>query len=97
MERVLTSVLAGLVQRGALTIVTARGREYTFGDGTGEEIRVRFMDAGAERATVVNPELRLGELFMDGRLVVERGTIYEFLELVLRDAKSTHAARAPAR
>jgi len=88
MERVLTSVLAGLVQRGALTIVTARGREYTFGDGTGEEIRVRFMDAGAERATVVNPELRLGELFMDGRLIVERGTIYDFLELVLRDAKS---------
>ena len=45
------------------------------------------MDAGAERATVLNPELRLGELFMDGRLVVERGTIYDFLALVLRDAE----------
>ena len=87
MERVLTTVLAGLVQRGALTIVTARGRVHTFGDGTGEEVRVRFMDAGAERATVLNAELRVGELFMDGRLVVERGTIYDFLSLVLRDAK----------
>jgi cyclopropane-fatty-acyl-phospholipid synthase len=88
MERVLTAVLAGLVQRGALTIVTARGHEHTFGDGTGKEIRIRFMDAGSERATVLNPELRVGELFMDGRLVVERGTIYDFLELVLRDAKA---------
>jgi cyclopropane-fatty-acyl-phospholipid synthase len=88
MEKVLTAVLSGLVQRGSLTIVTARGNEHTFGDGTGEEVRVRFMDAGAERATVLNAELRVGELFMDRRLVVERGTIYDFLELVLRDGKS---------
>jgi cyclopropane-fatty-acyl-phospholipid synthase len=88
MEKLLTAVLSGLVQRGALTIVTARGREYSFGDGTGEEVRVRFGDSGAERSTVFNPELRLGELFMDGRLVVERGTIYDFLALVLRDAKA---------
>ena len=87
MESVLTAVLSGLVQRGTLTIVTARGRVHSFGDGSGEEVRVRFMDAGAERATVLNAELRVGELFMDGRLVVERGTIYQFLELVLRDAK----------
>jgi cyclopropane-fatty-acyl-phospholipid synthase len=96
MEKVLTAVLAGLVQRGALTIVTARGREYTFGDGTGEEVRVRFADAGAERATVLNPELRLGELFMDGRVVVERGTIFDFLTLVLREAR-TDKRTLPAR
>jgi cyclopropane-fatty-acyl-phospholipid synthase len=88
MEKVLTAVLSRLVTRGALTIVAARGREYTFGDGSGEEVRIRFMDPGAERATVLNAELRLGELFMDGRIVVERGTIYDFLALVLRDAKT---------
>jgi cyclopropane-fatty-acyl-phospholipid synthase len=86
MEKVLTTLLSRLVQRGSLTVVTARGREYTFGDGTGEDIRVRFLDAGAERALVFNPELRLGELYMDGRLVVERGTIYDFLALVLGGA-----------
>jgi cyclopropane-fatty-acyl-phospholipid synthase len=96
MEKVLTAVLSGLVQRGALTIVSARGREYTFGDGTGEEVRVRFADPGAERATVLNPELRLGELFMDGRVIVERGTIYDFLSLVLSDAQ-TDKRTLPAR
>ena len=88
MEMVLTAVFGRLVRRGALTIVTARGRVHAFGDGTGEEVRVRFMDRGAERATILNPELRVGELFMDGRLVVERGTIYDFLALVLRDSRS---------
>ncbi|MFN3623063.1 MAG: class I SAM-dependent methyltransferase [Hyphomicrobium sp.] len=83
MEKVLTTVLSELVQRGSLTVVTARGREYTFGDGTGDDVRVRFADPGAQRALVLNPELRLGELYMDGRLIVERGSIYDFLALVL--------------
>ncbi len=51
-------------------------------------MRVRFVDAAAERALLLNPELRLGELFMDSRLIVERGTIYDFLVLVLRDSSS---------
>jgi cyclopropane-fatty-acyl-phospholipid synthase len=90
MEKLLAAVLSRLVQRGSLTVVSAGGREYTFGDGTGEEVRVRFLDKAAERAVVLNPELRLGELFMDGRFVVERGTIYDFLSAVLRS--STTAA-----
>jgi cyclopropane-fatty-acyl-phospholipid synthase len=86
MEKILTSVLSRLVKRGALTIVTARGNEFAFGDGSGEEVRVRFLDPRAERAIILNPELRLGELFMDGRLIIERGTIYDFLALVLCDS-----------
>lgn len=86
MEKILTSVLARLVKRGSLVVVSASGKEYTLGDGTGEEVRVRFMDRGAERTVTLNPELRLGEMFMDGRFVVERGSIYDFLELVMRDA-----------
>lgn len=96
MEKVLTTVLSELVQRGSLTVVTARGREYTLGDGTGEEVRVRFLDSAAERALVLNPELRLGELYMDGRLIVERGTIYDFLALVL-GGSSVEKRSLPAR
>jgi len=94
MNRVLKAVLSRLVRRGALTIVTARGHEFAFGDGSGEEVRVRFVDSGAERAVLLNPELRLGEMFMDGRVVVERGTIYDFLKLVLRDG--TAHQRSPS-
>ncbi len=88
METVLTALLARLVSRGSLTVVTSSGRELVFGDGTGEEVRVRFVDAGAERGILINPELRLGELYMDGRLIVERGTIYDFLAVVLRGSSS---------
>jgi cyclopropane-fatty-acyl-phospholipid synthase len=83
MERVLAAVLSRLVTSGALTVVTASGAKYEFGDGTGPEVRVRFADPVAERLILINPDLRLGELFMDGRMIVERGTIYDFLALVL--------------
>jgi cyclopropane-fatty-acyl-phospholipid synthase len=88
MEKVLTALLSRLVSRGSLTVIAASGNELVFGDGTGEEVRVRFADAAAERALLLNPDLRLGELFMDGRLIVERGTIYDFLAVLLRGSSS---------
>ena len=85
MEKLLVAVFSRCVARGALTVATARGRKLMFGDGSGDEVRIRFTDARAERALTLNPELYAGELFVDGRLVVERGTIFDFLALVLRD------------
>ena len=85
MEKLLVAVFSRCVARGALTVETARGRKLMFGDGTGEEVRIRFMDAAAERALALNAELYAGELFTDGRLVVDQGTIFDFLALVLRD------------
>jgi cyclopropane-fatty-acyl-phospholipid synthase len=86
MEKVFTALLSRLVCRGSLTVVSSSGSELVLGDGTGEEVRVRFADPGAERAILINPDLRLGELFMDGRLTMERGTIYDFLAVVLGGA-----------
>lgn len=88
MERVLTTVLSRLVGRGNLTVVTASGAEHQFGDGTGPEVRVRFADPGGERQILINPELYLGELFMDERLIVERGTIFDFLCVTMSGAGS---------
>ena len=85
MEKLLVAVFSRCVGRGTLTVETARGKKLMFGDGTGEEVRIRFTDSAGERALALNPELYAGELFMDGRLVVDHGTIFDFLALVLRD------------
>ena len=47
----------------------------------------RFTDAAAQLALCLHPELKLGELFVDGRLVVERGTIFELLQLILQETQ----------
>jgi cyclopropane-fatty-acyl-phospholipid synthase len=66
-----------------MTVTSASGSRFTVGDGTGEPVAVRFVTAEAERKILVNPELGLGEAFMDGDFVVERGTIADALAILL--------------
>ena len=53
------------------------------GDGSGEPLAVRFVTPDAERKILVNPELGLGEAYMDGEFVVEHGTIADALAILL--------------
>ena len=61
LHRLLPMLLDQLIRRGALTVTTAAGKTYTFGDGTGPAAAVRFTSAAAQRAILLYPELKLGE------------------------------------
>jgi cyclopropane-fatty-acyl-phospholipid synthase len=74
------------VRRGNVKITSARGVTYAFGDGTGAPVAVRFTSAAAQWAVMLDPDLKLGEAYMDGTFVVERGTIADFVDLVLQEA-----------
>ncbi len=86
---VMRRALSGLVRRGSLTVTMADGRSFECGDGTMPRAAIRFADSRAELAFLLDPELQFGELFMNARLLVEQGTVYDVLELVLRDANLT--------
>jgi len=72
------------IRRGSFTVTTAAGSTYAFGDGRGSPVAVRFTTAGAQRAVLMDPELKLGEAYMDGTLVVEQGSIADVLAILLR-------------
>jgi len=86
-QRLLLNALGKLVRRGSLTIVTASGERVVLGDGGLPRASIRFTDHAGERALLLDPELQFGELFMNARLLVEEGTVYDVLELLLRDAR----------
>jgi cyclopropane-fatty-acyl-phospholipid synthase len=67
---------------GNLRVTTAGGATYSFGDGTGPPIAVRFVSMRGQRSVLLDPDLELGEAYMDGTFVVDRGSIAEFLDLV---------------
>jgi cyclopropane-fatty-acyl-phospholipid synthase len=83
MDRLLDVLLRRFVRRGTLRIATAGRAVLTFGDGTGRPVAIRFMTPDAQRGVLIDPELRLGEAYIDGTLRVEQGTIADFLALVL--------------
>lgn len=82
MNPLLHASLKGIVRRGNLALTDAAGKTHSFGDGSGDAVRVRVPDRRAELLLALDPALRLGELFVDGRFVLEEGSIYDFLDLV---------------
>ena len=89
MDRLLRSVLSGLIRHGNLRVTTANGRSFTLGDGSGKRVAVRFMTSAAELAVLLDPELKLGETYMDGGFVVEEGSIADLLALALSQDQMT--------
>ncbi|HWZ10634.1 MAG TPA: cyclopropane-fatty-acyl-phospholipid synthase family protein [Xanthobacteraceae bacterium] len=87
MDRLLSIFLSRFIRQGSLDVTTAAGNVYTFGDGSGAPVSVRLTNATAQRAVLLDPELRLGEAYMDGSLVVERGSIADLLEILFRQER----------
>jgi cyclopropane-fatty-acyl-phospholipid synthase len=83
MDRLLRFFLARYVRRGSITFVTASGARFTCGDGAGDPVTVRFLTSNAQRRLLLDPELALGEIIMDGTMVVERGNIADLLAVCL--------------
>jgi cyclopropane-fatty-acyl-phospholipid synthase len=77
--------LRRLVRKGRLEVETADGAKQTFGDGAGPPLGVKVLDRTAEWRLMLNPALSLGELYMDGRIVLTRGGLYDLLELGARN------------
>lgn len=77
----LHNLLSKIIRNGTLT-VKGTGGERQHGSGGGRSVAIRFTDPAAERELVSDPQLKLGELYMDGRLRVEQGDIYELLALI---------------
>ena len=82
-DRLLQWGLRRFIRRGNLRVTTASGRFFHFGDGSGAPVALRFTSAAAQRAVMLDPEVKLGEAYMDGTLQIEEGTIADLLALVL--------------
>ncbi len=87
MDRLLRTAFSSLVHRGHLQVTTASGATYAFGDGTGYPVAVRFATPKAQRAVLFDPDLRLGEAYMEGTFVTEQGSIADFIGLIFNNSE----------
>ncbi|THF50943.1 SAM-dependent methyltransferase [Allorhizobium terrae] len=78
----LRGMLRKIIRKGSLTVTGADGQVEQFGDGSGPPLSARFLDADAEVEIFRDAQLKLGEVYMQGRLVFDVGNIYDFLALV---------------
>ncbi|MES2137836.1 MAG: cyclopropane-fatty-acyl-phospholipid synthase family protein [Pseudomonadota bacterium] len=71
-----------LLKQGSITLITPDGKSETCGPGGGRHLTLRFTDNKVGFDIIKNPRLGLGEAYMDGRLVIEDGSMLDLLELV---------------
>ena len=84
--RLLRLVGRRLIHSGVLRVMLPNGRIEIFGSGPAV-VTMRIHEPVALRRLLVHPALALGEEFMNGRITVEDGSIYDLLDLILSNAQ----------
>lgn len=93
MSGILHSVLNKIIKTGSLTVRYADGSEQTYGNQTPPHSTLIFHSRSAERAITLDPELKLGECYMDGQIDFA-DDLYGFLQLIFENTGAT-AAQEP--
>ncbi|QXZ08816.1 cyclopropane-fatty-acyl-phospholipid synthase family protein [Comamonas sp. Y33R10-2] len=87
-EKLLRHAFEPLVKTGRLEVTLPSGKTLLFGDGGQPQARIRFTDKRAIFALLRDPDLNFGEMFMQERLLIEKGSVYDVLELALCHSKN---------
>ena len=77
----LYNVLKKLNFDGTLEIIDSKNKLYTFGNSN-PLVTIRLTNKSIERKLFINPGLHLGEAYMNEELIIEKGTIEEFISLI---------------
>ncbi len=87
---VLDRILKSLVRHGDLTVTDWMGQSRHYGDGTPPKVHIKFTTRSAARRVALDPDLFLGESYMDGSLVMVSATIYDFISLAMQNTSGHH-------
>ena len=86
---VAAKLIRRLVQHGTLAVAVGNGPSWTIaGSRPGPTVGLRFSDPWTFIACALDPGLRVGEAYMDGRLKIETGTLADFFQFALLNAEA---------
>jgi cyclopropane-fatty-acyl-phospholipid synthase len=88
----LAKVLARILGEGRLTIIDATGRSHFLaGPKPGPAVTIRIHTWWTGIRLALRPRLAFGESYMDGKLTIEHGDIYDLLDLLGRNIAAIEA------
>ena len=85
-----------LLTKGSITLLRPGKPPRTCGPGEGPHLTVRLTDRKVALDILKSPSLGVGEAYMDGRLVIEDGTILDLLKMVQESNRWEDGSEAKA-
>ena len=92
-QHALDRMLRSLIKLGYLRVVMPQGQTCDYGDPSSAPVTVRLLDAATIRHLVLNPELALGEAYMNGTLMIDEDDLHGLLAIVVHNVR--HADTNP--
>ncbi len=82
----LLNFLRKLIKDDGFELVDASSKSYIIGNPKKENpIRLKILDKALHWKLLINPDLYLGEGYMNGSIVIENGTLTDFLDIVFKN------------
>jgi cyclopropane-fatty-acyl-phospholipid synthase len=72
-----------LIALGRIRIIDAHGRAHEIAGAPGPSVAIRLHDGALHRQLLLRPRLYLPEAYMDGRLTIEEGSLYDLIDLLM--------------
>lgn len=70
------------IRSGRIAVIDHQGQRRDFGSGA-PSVTIRLHDRRLSWELGLNPWLKVGEAYMDGRLTIEEGTLYDLIDIAM--------------
>ncbi len=87
----LSRFLERTVRAGTLEVIDAGGARHVYTGGPGPEVTIRLHDRALHLRLCFNPQLYVGEAYMDGTLTIEKGTLSSLIDIMARNQRFAEA------
>ena len=84
-QRLFTGMVGDVIREGSLDLTLPDGTRHRFGDGSDPEVVVTITDPAVLRRAVFDPDIAIGEAYMDGTLTIGGDDLRGFLTLGIRN------------
>ncbi len=78
----LSRILKRVIRIGTLEVIDANNKHHRFTGAPGPEVTIRLHKRSLHTKLYLNPDLYVGEAWMDGTLTIEKGTLSAFANII---------------
>ena len=79
----LARFLNKIFTNGGFILIDANLNEYIIGDPGDNPIKLKILNKNLHYKLLLHPDLYFGEAYTDGEILIENGSLTEFLDLAL--------------